>query len=124
MVLDPYQKYQQQSVMTMTQGEMLTKLYDEIIKQLSAAQQFLAQENPEEVNKALQKAQRILAHLQITLDRKYEISESLDALYDYFIRRIIDANLHKDATPIEEVLPMIVDLRETFIKADRTARCG
>ena len=124
MVLDPYQKYQQQSVMTMTQGEMLTKLYDEIIKQLSAAQQFLVQENPEEVNKALQKAQRILAHLQITLDRKYEISESLDALYDYFIRRIIDANLHKDATPIEEVLPMIVDLRETFIKADRTARCG
>ena len=124
MVLDPYQKYQQQSVMTMTQGEMLTKLYDEIIKQLSAAQQFLVQENPEEVNKALQKAQRILAHLQITLDRKYEISESLDALYDYFIRCIIDANLHKDATPIEEVLPMIVDLRETFIKADRTARCG
>ena len=124
MALNPYQKYQQQSVMTMTQGEMLTKLYDEIIKQLSAAQQFLAQENPEEVNKALQKAQRILAHLQITLDRKYEISESLDALYDYFIRRIIDANLHKDATPIEDVLPMIVDLRETFIKADRTARCG
>ena len=124
MALNPYQKYQQQSVMTMTQGEMLTKLYDEIIKQLSAAQQFLAQENPEEVNKALQKAQRILAHLQITLDRKYEISESLDALYDYFIRRIIDANLHKDALPIEEVLPMIADLRETFIKADRTARCG
>ncbi len=124
MALNPYQKYQQQSVMTMTQGEMLTKLYDEIIKQLSAAQQFLAQENPEEVNKALQKAQRILAHLQITLDRKYEISESLDALYDYFIRRIIDANLHKDASPIEEVLPMIADLRETFIKADRTARCG
>lgn len=124
MELNPYQKYQQQSVMTMTQGEMLTKLYDEIIKQLSAAQQFLAQENPEEVNRALQKAQRILTHLQITLDRKYEISEPLDALYDYFIWRIIDANLHKDAAPIEEVLPMIEDLRETFIKADRTARCG
>ncbi len=124
MVLDPYQKYQQQSVMTMTQGEMLTKLYDEIIKQLSAAKQFIAQENPEEVNKALQKAQRILAHLQVTLDWKYEVSESLDALYDYFIRRIIDANLHKDEAPIEEVLPMITDLRETFIKADRTARCG
>ena len=124
MVLDPYQKYQQQSVMTMTQGEMLTKLYDEIIKQLSAAKQFIAQENPEEVNKALQKAQRILAHLQVTLDWKYEVSESLGALYDYFIRRIIEANLHKEEAPIEEVLPMITDLRETFIKADRTARCG
>ncbi|MDK2812957.1 MAG: flagellar secretion chaperone FliS [Clostridiales bacterium] len=124
MVLNPYQKYQQQSVMTMTQGEMLTKLYDEIIKQLSAAKEFIAQENPEEVNKALQKAQRILAHLQVTLDNKYEVSESLNALYDYFIWRIIDANLHKEVAPIEEVLPMITDLRDTFIKADRTARCG
>lgn len=124
MVLNPYQKYQQQSVMTMTQGEMLTKLYDEIIKQLSAAKEFIAQENPEEVNKALQKAQRILAHLQVTLDKKYEVSESLNALYDYFIWRIIDANLHKEVAPIEEVLPMITDLRDTFIKADRTARCG
>ena len=124
MVLNPYQKYQQQSVMTMTQGEMLTKLYDEIIKQLSAAKEFIAQDNPEEVNKALQKAQRILAHLQVTLDNKYEVSESLNALYDYFIWRIIDANLHKEVAPIEEVLPMITDLRDTFIKADRTARCG
>ena len=124
MVLNPYQKYQQQSVMTMTQGEMLTKLYDEIIKQLSAAEQFITEENPEEANKALQKAQRILAHLQVTLDTKYEVSESLNALYDYFIWRIIDANLHKDVAPIEEVLPMITDLRDTFIKADRTARCG
>ena len=31
-----YQKYQQQSVTTMTQGEMLIKLFDETIKQLNA----------------------------------------------------------------------------------------
>ena len=37
MPVNPYQQYQRQSVMTMTQGEMLTKLYDEVIKQMSGA---------------------------------------------------------------------------------------
>ena len=37
---NPYQKYQQQSIMTMTQGEMLIKLYDEVNKQLNAVKQF------------------------------------------------------------------------------------
>ena len=36
MPVNPYQKYQQQSVMTMTPGEMLLKLYDEVITQLNA----------------------------------------------------------------------------------------
>jgi len=40
MVQNPYQKYQQQSVMTMTPGEMLLKLYDGTITQLNAAKQF------------------------------------------------------------------------------------
>ena len=34
---NPYQAYKQQSVMTMTQGEMLNKLYEEAAKQLSFA---------------------------------------------------------------------------------------
>ena len=41
MPVNPYQKYQQQSVMTMTQGEMLTKLYNEIIKQFSGAAMYM-----------------------------------------------------------------------------------
>ena len=40
MPVNPYQKYQQQSVMTMTPGEMLLKLYDEVITQLNAVRQF------------------------------------------------------------------------------------
>ena len=40
MAFNPYQKYQQQSVMTMTPGEMLTRLYDELIKQLNVFKEF------------------------------------------------------------------------------------
>lgn len=124
MLGNPYQKYQQQSVMTMTQGEMLTKLYDEAIKQLSGAKLFIQEREVENANRALQRAQRILNYLKSTLDFHYEVSKNLNALYDYFIRRIVQANLRKETEPLDEIIPMISELRETFMKADRVSRAG
>lgn len=122
MPVNPYQQYQRQSVMTMTQGEMLTKLYDEVIKQMSGAKICLTEKDLSGVNNALQKAQRILFYLKSTLDFKYEISGNLDALYDFFIKRTVQANLKKDAAILDEIIPMIEDLRDTFVQADRNAR--
>lgn len=122
MAQNPYQKYQQQSVMTMTPGEMLLKLYDEVITQLNAARQFNEEKDIQKANAAFQKAQKILRYLDQTLDPQYEISASLSALYDYFIRRLVDANLHKDNAPIDEILPMIQELRDTFAQADKATR--
>ena len=122
MPVNPYQWYQQQSVMTMTPGEMLLKLYDEVITQLTAVRQFNEEKDYEKSNASLKKAQRIIRYLDQTLDPQYEISGSLSALYDYFIRRLVDANLHKDNAPIDEVLPMISDLRDTFAQADKNSR--
>ena len=122
MPVNPYQQYQRQSVMTMTQGEMLTKLYDEVIKQMSGAKICLTEKDLSGVNNALQKAQRILFYLKSTLDFKYEISGNLDALYDFFIERTVQANLKKDAAMRDEIIPMIEDLRDTFVQADRNAR--
>ena len=122
MAQNPYQKYQQQSVMTMTPGEMLLKLYDEVITQLTAAKQFNEEKDIQKANAAFQKAQKILRYLDQTLDPHYEISASLSALYDYFIRRLVDANLHKDNAPIDEVLPMVAELRDTFAQADKASR--
>ena len=122
MPVNPYQQYQRQSVMTMTQGEMLTKLYDEVIKQMSGAKICLTEKDLSGVNNALQKEQRILFYLKSTLDFKYEISGNLDALYDFFIERTVQANLKKDAAMLDEIIPMIEDLRDTFVQADRNAR--
>ena len=122
MPVNPYQQYQRQSVMTMTQGEMLTKLYDEVIKQMSGAKICLTEKDLSGVNNALQKAQRILFYLKSTLDFKYEISGNLDALYDFFIERTVQANLKKDSAMLDEIIPKIEDLRDTFVQADRNAR--
>lgn len=121
---NPYESYKKQSIMTMTPGDMLLTLYDEILKQGETAKVAMERKEFGDVNRALQKAQRILNHLKATLDFKYDIANNLNSLYDYFIRQIVSANIKKDPAPLNEVLPMIQDLRDTFCEADKRSRSG
>lgn len=124
MARNPYESYKKQSIMTMTPGDMLITLYDEILKECTAGKIAIEKKNYTEVNRALQKVQRILDHLKATLDFKYEISENLSSLYDYFIRQVMEANIKKDAALLDEVMPMIKDLRDTYSEADKRSRSG
>lgn len=121
---NPYESYKKQSIMTMTPGDMLLTLYDEILKQGETAKVAMERKEYGEVNRALQKAQRILNHLKATLDFKYDIAKNLDALYDYFIQQIVCANIKKDPSLLDEILPMIKDLRDTYCEADKRSRSG
>ncbi len=118
-MLNPYQKYQEQSVATMTQGELLVKLYDTCAKRLSQAVLYIEEKDMPRANEAMQKAQKILNHLNATLDMQYEISHNLAALYEYFLRLIIQANVRKDSAPLKEIIPMVSSLRDTFKEAER-----
>lgn len=124
MPVNPYQKYQQQSIMTMTPGELLLKLYDETIKQLRYGELALQQNQYERANTSLQKAQRIISHLNKTLAMEYEIAQNLEALYDFFSYKITQANVHKDAAHITEILPMVIDLRDAFAQAEKQVAAG
>ena len=119
---NPYQAYKQQSVMTMTQGEMLNKLYEEAAKQLSFAEVYMKDKDYTKTNDALQRAQRILNHLRATLNFDYDISNNLAALYEFFVSKIIEANVKKKPEPIREILPMVKELQEALSQADKQAR--
>ena len=116
---NPYQRYQEQSVSTMTQGELLVKLYETCSKRMNAGVYFIEQKNYDKANENLQKAQRILNHLNATLDRKYEISENLSALYDFFVRVIVKANVSKNADELKEIIPMVDGLGNSFKEAEK-----
>lgn len=119
---NPYQQYKQQSVMSMTPGEMLTTLYDGAIKEIELAKTAFAKNDLTEINTHLQKVQAIFRHLRSTLDFNIEISKNLDSLYDYFITTAINANIKKDSSELENLIQLITELRDTYIQADRIAR--
>ncbi|MEG1698575.1 MAG: flagellar protein FliS, partial [Oscillospiraceae bacterium] len=60
---NPYTRYTEQSVMTMTNGEMLVRLYDETAKQMNAGLSHIANNDVLATNTALQKARTILNYL-------------------------------------------------------------
>lgn len=119
---NPYKKYREQSINTMTQGEMLVLLFETCVKRLNEGVIYIEEKNYAKANESLQKAERIIRYLDSTLDMQYEISMDYARLYDYFIWRITTGNIHKDISMIKEVIPMISDLGKTFKEADRIAR--
>ena len=119
---NPYAKYKQQSVMTMTQGDMINLLYDEIINRLNTGLLGLEVRDFEASNTHFKKAQAIISHLESTLDGQYPVSQNLSSLYEYFNYQIIQANIKKNPDPVREVLPMIMELKEAFAQADKQVR--
>lgn len=117
-----YDAYRQQSIMTMTTGGILTTLYDAVLKELALARRAFGAADYTEVNRSLQKVQRILSHLRASLDFKYEVSQGLDALYDYFIQVAVQANIRKDPARLDELGDFIIELRDAYIQADRQLR--
>lgn len=116
---NPYKQYKENSIMTMTPGELIVELYDGCIKKLSASVVFIEEKKYDKANEMLQGSRKIIEYLDACLDMKYEISQNLVALYDYFKRTIVKANMHKDINAINELIPMITDLRNAFKEAEK-----
>jgi flagellar secretion chaperone FliS len=113
--------YQTQSVMTASPGQLVLMLYDGALKFLSFAEEAfnLPEGNPrryEIINVNLQKAQNILAELRGNLNREAggDLATTLDRLYDYYERRLFEANLKKKVEPIREVARFIKELRDAW----------
>lgn len=119
---NPYDKYQQQSVMTASPGELTLMLYNGCIRFIKQAKLAIDEKDIEKAGNSLIRAQDILQELMVTLNPDYEISKNLYALYDYMIQRLIDANISKDKAPLDEVLELITDLRDTWIEVIKVNR--
>lgn len=112
--MNPYAAYKKQSVTTATPMEIVVKLYGETERQLNRAIVFIENKDYESANAALSKAQDVIDALRSVLDINLPIGKNLDALYVYFSKQIIMANAKKDIGMINELLPMIGELRDAF----------
>ena len=114
MAANAYSEYKKQSLQTLTPMEIVVKLYDEAEKQMNIAIIAIDEKNYATANKSLQKTQDIVNALRSVLDMKIPMSKDLDALYDFFNRQLVTANMKKDTGMIRELLPMFADLRDAF----------
>ena len=114
-----YQQYKAQSINTMTPGELLMLLYDELIKRLARAVIALKNQNYEVFDESIIRCREILRYLDDTLDMQYPISHDLHRLYDFFSYELSRVQVGRNEKVLAEVKPRLTDLRDTFRQAQK-----
>jgi flagellar protein FliS len=120
MVANSYARtYQTQAILTASPGQLVLMLYDAALRFLAQARAALEGDQNdwrrfEVINRNLQKAQNIIAELQGTLNHEAggEVAANLERVYDYYNRRLIEANFKKDPAPVIEVEGLLRELRD------------
>lgn len=120
MDVNGYQQYKEQSVMTMTQGELLLLLYNELLKRLKRAGLALDTADFQLFEQSVQRCVEIVQHLKDTLNYNYTISTELGNMYDFFLFELSRLKAGRHKTIIDELQPLVKDLQEAFETAGRT----
>ncbi len=98
-------------------------LYQGAVKVLGRALGSLQGGNLQEAHDNIIRSEAIVAELMGSLDvNTGDIAFNLFRLYDYMHYRLVQANLHKDPHPVEEVLKLLKELLPAWQYAAMEAR--
>lgn len=111
---NPYKSYQHNSVNTASPGELTLMLYNGCLKFIKLAKKAIQDNNVEEKNTNLIKAQNIIHEFMVTLNMDVKLSSELMLMYDYLHRRLVEANINSDLTILEEVEGFVIEFRDTW----------
>lgn len=117
---NPYAKtdtYLEQKVMSAKPEELTLMLYEGIVKFLKQAKIHNDNQNVEKSNYSNMRAQSIVEELRATLDMSIEISKEFERLYVYMNERLVEANIHKDNSILDEVIELANDFAATWKEA-------
>lgn len=122
MLQNAAQTYQTNQVTTATPSELTLMLYNGAIKFLKQAKSSLEEHNYAKTHEFCLKVQNILYELMSSLKKEYPISYEFDKMYDYMLRRTVEANMRKDVEILCEVEDLFVQFRDTWKEAMTLAK--
>jgi flagellar secretion chaperone FliS len=111
------QTYQSNQVTTATPAELTLMLYNGAIKFIKQAKGAIEIKNYARAHELCLKVQNILYELLSTLNKEYPIAQDFEKMYDYMLRRMIEANMRKDVAILTEVEDFFVQFRDTWKEA-------
>lgn len=108
-----FDRYRQTSIQTAPPEQLIVMLYDGGIRFLEQAK--VAMREGKDPSEAIGRSQDIIVELTASLNRSAgEVANNLSRLYDFWINRLFQAQIHKDVAMIDEVSAMMRDLREAW----------
>jgi flagellar protein FliS len=117
-----YQQYKAQALETLTNGEIVVKLFEEVSKQVSMSIFRTTSGNSYRAYNCISKAQKLISALDNSLNMQYAISIELSEMYMFLYHKLPEAAIAKNTGLLKELLKIIDELKVTFRQADRIAR--
>jgi flagellar protein FliS len=114
---NPYSAYKNQDLDTNSNFELVGRLYGAAAICLKMAVMDIGEKKLDKANNDIIKAENIVSTLNNSLDMKYEVSSGLNSLYDYMLRRLIEANVKKDIDILNQISGMLIEFRDTWNEA-------
>lgn len=111
---NPYAQYQNSKVLTASPAELTLMLYDGVIKFINISIVGIEEKDYTKVNLNVQKAQKIIDHLNETLNDKYDVSNDFHNVYSCIMYALMQGNIHKDTDELQRALDYTKSIRDTW----------
>ena len=129
---NPLAAYREVRVKTASPAQIVVMLYDEAVRQCDRALELMEGDqaknprNIEKINASLGKTQDIVTELMAGLDFEAggDIAQDLFALYVWFNRELMEANVEKSEKRVRAVRDQLDSLRGAWAEAATKAQNG
>jgi flagellar protein FliS len=117
-------EYQKQAVTGASPVGLVVMLYDGALRFMEAGREAILAKDFAEQNRNLQRAQKIVLHLIGTLDHEKggPIANNLRELYKYVLDQLVNANIHDQASRVDEAIKTFSQLREGWAELERQVK--
>lgn len=122
---NPYNAYKQNSVNMASKEQLLLMLLDGAVKYTKVARIAIVEKNMVRAHKELIRVQDIFLELMITMDKSSgKYMEDMYNVYEFIKNELVKANIKKDVKIIDNILPVIEEVRDMWHEADKRIKTG
>jgi len=110
-------EYLRTKVLTASPEELQLMLYDGAIRFAEEGRTALQEGDLEKAHNSLVRTQNIVLEMSSSLDHKIDpdLCAKVSSLYNFIYRRLIEANMKRDITAIDDALKILNYQRETWV---------
>jgi len=121
-----FSTYKNNSVNFASKDQLLLMLVDGAVKFSKIGRQGILDKDIKKAHENLIKTQNIFYELMATLDvnKGGDWAQGLMDIYAFIAQRLTDANIKKDVKILDEVIPLIEEVRSTWNEAYKLAKGG
>jgi len=123
MQTNAYNIYKNNSVNYSSKEQLLLMLVEGAVKFAKIGRQAIVDNDIKKCNDALQRTQDIFLELMVSLDQSAgDWAVQLYRVYAFINEQLVQANIKKDVKIMDEIMPLIEDVRDTWNEAYKRAK--